>query len=206
MTKLPRRQHHSPRNTDRVAAMAFSGRRPPIVRSVISVHRRLIAVMVVMTLAQATAACGGPPISFGGWGIWAPSSHSYTPPRIDAVEEAKRTRASAETGDPYGQRQLGMFYEYGIGVTQDHAEAARWYLKAAEQGDAEAQHRLGVMYYYGQGVPLDYVQADMWFILAAAGGYDGAPENRDHIETLMTPGQIAEARKLAAEWKPSTTP
>jgi hypothetical protein len=64
MTKLPRRQHHSPRNTDRVAAMAFSGRRPPIVRSVISVHRRLIAVMVVMTLAQATAACGGPPISF----------------------------------------------------------------------------------------------------------------------------------------------
>jgi hypothetical protein len=46
----------------------------------------------------------------------------------------------------------------------------------------------------------------MSYILAAAAGNDRAPENRDHIETLMTPGQIAEARRLASEWKPNPTP
>jgi TPR repeat protein len=36
-------------------------------------------------------------------------------------------------------------------VTQDHAEAARWYRKAADQGLAAAQISLGIMYEHGQG-------------------------------------------------------
>jgi hypothetical protein len=152
-------------------AAAAAGR-PAIVRAAMSARRRLFAVMVVMTLAQATAACGGlaPGIHIGtlpGPVFGTPSSHAYEPP---PTQEAKRARWSADRGDPDGQNKLGGYYEIGYGVAKD------------------------------------YVQADMSYILAAAAGNDRAPENRDHIETLMTPGQIAEARRLASEWKPNPTP
>jgi len=49
----------------------------------------------------------------------------------------------------------------------------KWYRKAAEQGFAIAQFDLGVMYDTGRGVA-----------------------------TLMTPAQIAEAQRMAREWKP----
>ena len=39
---------------------------------------------------------------------------------------------------------LGHCYRSGNGVTQDLAEAVRWYQKAADQGDADAQFALGV--------------------------------------------------------------
>ncbi len=47
----------------------------------------------------------------------------------------------------------------------------------------------------------------MWYNLAAARlppgeGRDMAVSNRDQIEKLMTPEQIAEAQRLASEWKP----
>ena len=38
--------------------------------------------------------------------------------------------------------------------------------------------------------------------LAAAAGSPDAAEARDVGETLMTPAQLAEAQKLAREWKP----
>ena len=77
---------------------------------------------------------------------------------------------------------------------------------AAEQGNAAAQYNIGVMYYKGQGVPQDYVQAHMWFNLAAsrleAEKRNEAVKNRDIIASRMTPAQIAEAQRLAREWKP----
>jgi hypothetical protein len=58
------------------------------------------------------------------------------------------------------------------------------------------------MYGTGRGVTQDYVQAHMWFNLAAAQGRPNAENGRDRIARLMTPAQIAEAQKLAREWKP----
>jgi uncharacterized protein len=46
----------------------------------------------------------------------------------------------------------------------------------------------------------------MWLNLAAAGGDKKAAEFRDRIATSMTPAQIAEAQKLAREWKPAKQP
>jgi TPR repeat protein len=57
------------------------------------------------------------------------------------------------------------------------------------------------MYRNGKGVPQDYVMADMWFNLAATGNQD-ALQDRELVERLMTPAQIAEAKKLASDWKP----
>ncbi len=57
-------------------------------------------------------------------------------------------------------------------------------------------------YAKGEGVPEDFVQAHMWVNLAGAQGEQQADKNRDIISKLMTPAQIAEAQKLAREWKP----
>ncbi len=64
------------------------------------------------------------------------------------------------------------------------------------------------MYHNGQGVPQDYVQAHKWYNLAAATSTDKinreqAVTNRDFMAGKMTPAQVAEAQKLALEWKPT---
>ena len=53
----------------------------------------------------------------------------------------------------------------------------------------------------------DYVQAHMWYNLAAARmppgeERDTAVEIRDTIAKRMTPAQVAEAQRLAREWRP----
>jgi len=80
------------------------------------------------------------------------------------------------------------------------------YRVGAEKGDASAQFSLGYMYEIGQGVPQDYVQAYMWFNLAAARGTKGAAAWIERIAARMTPAQVAEAQKLASEWKPKLGP
>ena len=75
------------------------------------------------------------------------------------------------------------------------------------QGDAGAQFNLGFMYAQGRGVPQDYAQAHMWFSLAASRAPDAAVRGQavkacDAVAAKMTPAQIAEAQRLASEWKP----
>jgi Sel1 repeat len=78
---------------------------------------------------------------------------------------------------------------------------------AADQGEVKAQAVLGTMYANGQGVPQDYVQAHMWYNLAASRENDATFRDdeakvRDELAAKMTPDQIAEARRMAREWKP----
>ena len=61
------------------------------------------------------------------------------------------------------------------------------------------------MYENGWGVAQNYVMAHMWFSLAAAAGDGDAARNRDISATKMTPEQIADAHKLAREWRPKST-
>jgi hypothetical protein len=42
----------------------------------------------------------------------------------------------------------------------------------------------------------------MWFDLAAAAGDKDASISRDIVARKMTPAHIAEAQRLAREWKP----
>ena len=103
-----------------------------------------------------------------------------------------------------------MMYEVGYGVPQNSAEAMKWFRRAADQGDYDGQSWVSVMYRDGKGVPIDFVRAYMWASLAAQNteharvphSKQSALSNRDFIATMMTPAQIAEAQKLAREWKP----
>jgi TPR repeat protein len=98
-------------------------------------------------------------------------------------------------------------YEKGQGVTQDDAQAVKCFRIEADQGDLPAQYKLGFMYYDGRGVPRDYVQAHMWFNLSAAQCSEDEDEVvmklRDLVAGMMTPQQIAQAQKLARNWKPT---
>ena len=114
----------------------------------------------------------------------------------------KQWRPLAEQGNAVGQFNLGEMYAKGLGVPQDDTEAMRWYRLAAEQRHAGAQYALGEIYANGQGVPQNYVLAHMWLNLAAVQGDELAVKMRDYYAYLMSPAQIAEAQKLAREWKP----
>ena len=99
-------------------------------------------------------------------------------------------------------------YDEGRGVPQDDMEAVRWYRRAAEQGDADAQVNLGFMYDEGRGVPQDDVQAHKWYNLAASRisssdqRRDEVVKARNRVGLKMTPAQLAEAQRLAREWRP----
>jgi uncharacterized protein len=127
----------------------------------------------------------------------------------DYAEAVRWYRKAADQGNAQAQSNLGGAYDNGKGVPQDYAEAVKWYRKAADQGAALAQFNLGLMYNVGKGVPQDYVQAHKWYNLAAsrlpaseAKNRDMAVKYRDGIAAKMTPAQIAEAQRLAREWKP----
>ncbi|MGB7629916.1 MAG: tetratricopeptide repeat protein, partial [Candidatus Deferrimicrobium sp.] len=124
-------------------------------------------------------------------------------------------RKAAEQGDAHAQFNLGVVYGKGEEIPQNDTEAVKWYRKAADQGFPLAQYILGSMYALGRGVPQDYVLAHMWYNLAALGAppsdtnersatvnYSEAVLNRDRVASLMTPPQIAEAQRMAQEWKP----
>jgi uncharacterized protein len=131
----------------------------------------------------------------------------------DYLAAASWYRKAAEQGYAMAQYNIGVMYEYGQGVPQDYTVAIDWYRKAAEQGYVDAQINLGIFYSMGEGVSRDYVIAHMWFSLAAAGGDTGAgaqnkmtpAQAREIVAKRMTPTQIAEAQKLAHEWKPTST-
>ena len=118
------------------------------------------------------------------------------------AEAANWYQMAGEQGDAHAQHCLGVMYYDGTGVPQNHIEAVKWFCMAAERGYASAQLSLGLMYARGQGVAVDHVRAHMWFALAAVQGDEGAATNRETAVTRMTSEQIAEAERLAREWKP----
>jgi len=119
----------------------------------------------------------------------------------DYAAAVKWFRLAVLWGRANAQYNLGLMYANGQGVSQDYAEAVKWFRLAAERGDANAQYALGLMYESGHGVSQDYILTHMWFDLSAAQGTQIAVTSRDRIERQMASAQIAEAQKLAREWK-----
>jgi len=117
-------------------------------------------------------------------------------------EAAKWHQKAAEQGLADAQIELGKLYSSGLGVPQNYQKAAEMFRMAAEQGNGAAQGVLGYCYWIGQGVPKDFTEAYKWFNLASARGDEKANNGLSAIEREMTPEQIAEAQRLAREFKP----
>ncbi len=116
---------------------------------------------------------------------------------VKTAREVQQYHSAAEQGDAEAQYHLGMAYRI-----QSPVESAKWYRKAADQGHREAQFKLGIMYYHGTGIPQYYIRAHIWFNLAAAQGQQNAHYYRDRVAAKMNSAQIAEAQRLAEEWRP----
>jgi|SRR5271165_387045 len=84
-----------------------------------------------------------------------------------AIANVTSLKAAAERGDPDAQAELGWLYKSGKGVTQDGAEAFKWYHMAAERGQSLSQCVIGNMYETGQGgAKQDWQEAYFWYKLA----------------------------------------
>lgn len=111
---------------------------------------------------------------------------------------------AANDGNAQAQNQLGDLYREGEVVTQDPAEALRWYRLAADQGDPHGQNNLGSMYLNGLGVEQNLAKAVKWYRLAAEQGEPTAQYNlgvryREGEGVALDLGKAAKWLKLAAE-------
>ena len=86
-------------------------------------------------------------------------------------------RKAADQGDSDAQYNLGVAYDEGEGVPQDHQQAVAWYRKAAAQNHVRAQFNLAVSYDDGEGVAQDKKQAVHWYTKAAEQGDADAQQN-----------------------------
>jgi TPR repeat protein len=113
-------------------------------------------------------------------------------------------RAVAQ-GDREAAIILGKMYEFGMGVKEDAALSARWYVEGAELNDPECQFHASIAYYKGAGVPRDRAMAAKWWTLAMAHGDWFRQRYWPTIESAqagLTPEERTEGRRMAAEWKP----
>lgn len=110
---------------------------------------------------------------------------------------------AALRGDIDAMTSLGLMYSEGEGLERNFSKALEYLKPAANAGNWSAQYTLGAMYADGRGVPQDYVEAHKWFNILAAVGFEQVIETRNRLAKKMTPEQIAEAQRLAREWKPA---
>jgi hypothetical protein len=117
-------------------------------------------------------------------------------------EALKWLTKAAEQGEAKAQFSVGVIYFKGLAMTANPAEAFKWYRRAADQGNTQAQYNLGAMYAKGQTVPQDAVKAHILYASAADHGIKAAGEAKDKLAKSMSAEQVAEAKKMAQEWKP----
>jgi TPR repeat protein len=118
-------------------------------------------------------------------------------------------RPLAESGDVAAQLLVGSIYDYGQGVPQDDAEAAKWYERAAAQGSAKGQFQTGAIYARSPQIK-DPVHGYKWLTIAAqtlgGGSKDGVTADqaltlRTLIERDMSEADIAKAKQEADAFK-----
>ncbi len=119
---------------------------------------------------------------------------------FDPAQAVRWYLKAANQGHRDAQFNLAIHYEEGQGVPQDFTAAHDWSLKAAEAGLPEAQYHLGNLYVGGQGVARNNILAYKWIAL-------GKPDDEvlkavilNILESVMTPAEVAEAKRLAAAW------
>lgn len=76
-------------------------------------------------------------------------------------------KAAVEKGNHEAEYKLGTCYLFGRGVTQDKAEAVRFFLRSSKGGYAEAQYNLAVCYGKGNGVDRNEEEMLKWLKLSA---------------------------------------
>ena len=117
----------------------------------------------------------------------------------DTAAAVKWLSAAAKQNYAQAQAELGTMYRLGRGVPEDPKEAARLLTAAAMQGVGIAQLSIGRMYRDGIGVNRDLAEAYAWFSAAGENDVMDGFAYRSEIVKDMSPEQIAEGKRLAAQ-------
>jgi TPR repeat protein len=133
----------------------------------------------------------------------------------DALMQTNTTRhllLAAKSGNAAAQFNLGVLCQNrlddnGYPIKGNRAAAMKWLLAAAEQGLPRAQSKLAEMYADGPAGAEDDINACIWFLLATmslAGIHrHRAQSGYKRVSSRLTAAQLAKARCLALDWKPS---
>ena len=92
-------------------------------------------------------------------------------------------------------------------LLETHAQGigkeAATYCPNADLGHADAQKHIGDIYYHGlYGLKVDVMRAWVWYSLASQNGDEVAKTRISSLTDELTPGQLEEAKRQLAEWKP----
>jgi TPR repeat protein len=117
----------------------------------------------------------------------------------DPAEARRWAHEAAEKGIASSMTRLGMLYHNAIGVDREPHQAVYWWRKGADAGDADAQAMLGAAYHMGAGTESDGVTALAWLIRAVSGGSTLAAPFVGPVRESLSPAEIAEAERRAAE-------
>ena len=112
------------------------------------------------------------------------------------------TLAHAATAGPYADAVAAS-------ARGEHDKALKLLLPLADQGDPRAAYALAEL--YAEGVAVDLVQAVKWYSIVADRLPATEPRMREKATVRqivrsrqLTPAQLAQVKKLVAEWKPTS--
>jgi hypothetical protein len=117
----------------------------------------------------------------------------------DAAAAVRWLTDAAKQNHPQAQAELGTMYRLGRGVPEDPKRAAQLLTAAATAGVGIAQLSMGRMYRDGVGVDRDLVEAYAWFTAAGDNSVMDGLAYRAEIVKSMSPEQIAEGKRRAAQ-------
>jgi hypothetical protein len=121
--------------------------------------------------------------------------------KADQIHESGRSCADAIRRGEEGCDAKSLWYE-AWGVNRQKAWLSN--CLAAHLGHPPARSTVGKYFRWGfQPVSKDLTTAYVWYILAEQDGVPEAAYMQHLIKPEMTPAQIAEAERLAAEWQPN---
>ncbi|MBF0375276.1 MAG: sel1 repeat family protein, partial [Alphaproteobacteria bacterium] len=96
---------------------------------------------------------------------------------------------------------LGLAHIEGIDAQLDLAKGVGLLRRAADQGQPDALMALARLHLSGRGVVKDPVRALTMAELALTLGLADAKTERDALAASLKPAQIAEARRVARQWR-----
>ena len=84
---------------------------------------------------------------------------------------------------------IGLLYEFDLGMAKDYTKAMLWFRKGAAAGSGRAMNNIGYLYENGLGVSRDYTKAMLWYRKGAAAGSGLAMYNTGalYVSVLSTP-------------------
>jgi hypothetical protein len=111
------------------------------------------------------------------------------------VEYLKWMTRAAESGDSRNQYNLAGMYFHGEVVSQDYAEAFKWYREASDQDDPDATWRAGAMLATGIGTKEDPVAGLQLVEKAIELGSERAIQVRTFMREILSENDVKAAHE-----------